>query len=293
MQLDLFEDSRDVMLRNDAISALLSRDATATTRALTRLETEYPDDPSLPRLTALQHRLALAIVAPLSRQTAGEVLHATDGIVPAAQQTLGASAEAWLAPLWVEMAEASRGLTFDANDEMVHAAPFLLRAGKWVDAIACLETIPSWRRQPVPLAWKITATARIAGVDALWPYIAELSWMASARAQSLMPRLQLSELTTLISSFDAEFEGESSIDDFAWFPAWLLIAHPRLAEALRKAETGAGRAPERCARLVLSLLALERQGRHADVLRARKKLRDAHACLFELYMRNRAVSVVR
>ena len=38
--------------------------------------------------------------------------------------------------------------------------------------------------------------------------------------------------------FDADFEGAGTPDDFAWFPAWALIADSRLAECLRLAQAG-------------------------------------------------------
>jgi hypothetical protein len=44
MQLDIFNDSRDVMLRNDVLSALQRYDAAGARRALQALANEYPDD---------------------------------------------------------------------------------------------------------------------------------------------------------------------------------------------------------------------------------------------------------
>jgi hypothetical protein len=44
MQLDLFNDRRDVMLRNDVLSALQRYDAAGARGALQALANEYPDD---------------------------------------------------------------------------------------------------------------------------------------------------------------------------------------------------------------------------------------------------------
>jgi hypothetical protein len=44
MQLDIFNDSRDVMLRNDVLLALQRYDAAGARRALQALASEYPDD---------------------------------------------------------------------------------------------------------------------------------------------------------------------------------------------------------------------------------------------------------
>jgi hypothetical protein len=92
-------------------------------------------------------------------------------------------------------------------------------------------------------------------------------------------------LNKLVRSFNVEFDGKDN--DFAWFPVWLLIMHPQLADRFQGTQPGANTAVERCARLILNLLALKPQGRHADLVGGRKKLRDAHHGLFERYMRTR------
>jgi hypothetical protein len=117
--------------------------------------------------------------------------------------------------------------------------------------------------------------------------------MAPRRAEALIERVKMAELTPLVRSFNTEFEGEGTANDFAWFPAWLLIVHPGLRDRFHGAQAGANTPPERCARLVLELLAFERQGRHAMLVEGRKKLRDAHRMLFERYMQSRPASPIR
>ena len=293
MQLDIFEHSRDVMLRNSVIGTLRIRNAAATARAIDELAAEYPGDSMLPVFKLLCDRLSSRVTGPLNRASAGELLRAIEGTIAAAQRVFGNEAEDWLSPFWVELATATRGLAFDARDEAVHAAPFLLRAGKWAEASACIESIPSWRRKPAPLAWKMEATARMNGMDLLWPLLAELSWMAPRRAEALTERLKLSELTPLVRSFNADFEGEGTANDFAWFPAWVLIVHPGFRDRFQGAQAGANTPSERCARLVLELLGFERQGRHAVLIEGRRKLRDTHRMLFERYMQSRSASPIR
>jgi hypothetical protein len=111
--------------------------------------------------------------------------------------------------------------------------------------------------------------------------------MAPRRAQDLTLRLALPELERLVRSFDAEFEGEGTPDDFAWFPAWVLITDDRLRDGLRLTQDGANTRPERSARIVLGLLSLERQGRHSEMIEGRKKLREVHPGLFAQYMQSR------
>ena len=288
MQLDIFEHSRDVVLRNATIDALRLRDADAGARALAALLAEYPADPLLPAFGVLREKLHSAISTPLAREAAVALLQETGGAVAAAaHEVFGQAAHAWLAPLWVELAAIIVHFPFDSDAEELHAAPLLLRAGRWADAVASVESIASWRRQPAPLAWMIEARSRIAGFDAIWPLFAELTWMAPQRARALWPRLDLPELDNLVRGFDAEFEGEGAADDFAWFPAWVLIVDHRRAGSLHLAQDGAHARPETCARSVLGLLALERQGRHAELVQGRRRLREAHPVLFARYMQDR------
>jgi hypothetical protein len=287
MQLDIFEHSRDVMLRNAAIDALRNRDVAAITGAIAALAAEYAGDPLLPALTQLLERLRLSIAAPPDRATATEVLRLTENAVTAAQHVLGAGAGAWLSPLWTDLATAIADFRFDPDNEELHTAPLLLRAGNAAEAARKIEAIASWRRQPAPLAWKIEAEYRVSGLAATWPLLAELSWLAPPRAATLAARLRDPELNKLLSRFDAQFEGDGETGDFAWFPAWTLIAEPGWASAMRLAQHGADTPAERCAWLVLNLLLLERQGRHTDIIDGRMKLRAAHPGLFELYMRSR------
>ena len=67
MQLDIFADSRDVMLRNDVLSALQRYDARETQQTLRRLSDEYPDDDSIPQLTVLAAALDLRSTTSFSK----------------------------------------------------------------------------------------------------------------------------------------------------------------------------------------------------------------------------------
>lgn len=288
MQLDIFEHSRDVVLRNAAIDALRQRDAAACERAAATLAAEYGADPLLPAFGVLCEKLRSPVAGRLAREAAIAILQETEGAVSAAaHRVFGRDAHAWLAPLWVELAAAIADYPFDSGHEALHAAPLLLRAGHWADAVARVESIASWRRQPAPLAWMIEARCRIDGFDAIWPLLAELAWMAPRRARTFAPALALPELDQLVRGFDAEFEGEGTADDFAWFPAWAVIADGRLAPGLRLTQGGANTPAECCARLVLGLLVLERQGRHDELIERRRILRETHPVLFVRYMQGR------
>ena len=112
----------------------------------------------------------------------------------------------------------------------------------------------------------------------------ELAWIDASRFGTLARRLGAG--ITLVDGFDAGFEPDEEAD-LAWFPAWTLIAEPALAIMFRETQVCSDTAPERAARLVMELLTLERQERHADLVFHRKRLRDLHAGLFSRYMSTR------
>ena len=288
MQLDIFEHTRDVVLRNAAIDTLRERDTGACAQAVAALGAEYGADPLRSAFSILCAKLRSPVPKPIAREVAIAILQELDDTVaPAAHAVFGKEAQAWLSPLCAELAAAIADYPFDSGRESLHAAPLLLRAARWTHAAACTEAIASWRRQPAPLAWMIEAKSHVAGFDAIMPLLAELAWMAPQRAQALAPRLELPALDRLLQGFDAEFEGEGTPDDFTWFPAWALIADSRLAECLRLSQSGANTRSEYCARVVLNLLLFERQGRHAELVEGRRKLRELHPALFARYMQGR------
>lgn len=289
MQLDIFEHSRDVILRNTVIDAVKRRDADACEAAIAALATEYPADALLPDMAELRHRLRAAPLRAglLAAEAASVLREAEERVEPAARRVLGTGAEIWLAPFWCELAQAIAGFPFDSRVETLHAAPFFMRGGDWRAALASVETIASWRRQPAPLAWMIEARFHVDGIDVAWPLIAELAWMAPHRAMPLLQRLDDARLARLLRTFSTEFEDSDAPDGFMWFPAWGMIEDADLADRLKLAEKGSGTLAECCARLVMTLLALERQGRHAELVENRRRLRDINGGLFALYMQRR------
>lgn len=290
MQLDIFNDSRDVMLRNDVLSAIEARQASSARLALPRLAAEYPQDKAIPLLETLVRALEF----PSCRfAESGAALaarnHLETSLQPATALLMApAQARRWMAREWRLLAEAATGLAFTASAAPAHSAPCWLRAGDWAAAEAAVMTIPSWRRIPLPLSWMAEARLGRKGFEDALPLLAELAWLSPSGFADLSDRLEDPLLARLLREFAAEFENDADADpDLAWFPAWCLIAKPSLAPLLRQTEPGLGRNPERAARLMLDILALEQQGNHQLLLSERKKLRRLHSGLFARYMRTR------
>ena len=295
-QLDLFEHSQDTMLCNDVLDALLRRDAVAAGQAHAALAALAPQHEALAPLgTLIAALVAAADTAPFSgtgeAARAGEQLERD--VAPAARAQFGAaSAARWLAPLWCRLAERAVALPFRAAQPDDHAVPLWLRSGDPAAARAAAQAvagIESWWRQPVPLGWMAQARHATDGLDAVWPLLAELAWLAPARLDAVARACDDSLLGRLLRRFDDDFDPgpPSGPDALAWFPAWLLIDQPALLPRLREARRGADGEPERCFRLLVELLGLERQGRHRELIDGRRRLRDRQPALYAAYMKSR------
>jgi hypothetical protein len=289
MQLDIFEHSSDVMLRNDVIHALLQRDAAAGRAACDRLAQQCPAEESLSALRALAERLEDTDRRPFSDHAAlGHARQAVEALMPLAERVFGPLAAAkWLAPLWEDLALRAEALPFRADSAQDHAVPHWLRAGHWSAAAQAVGAIESWRRIPAPLAWMTEARLRMLGLLATWPLIAELGWLSPGRLDKLLRQSPDPALSTLVRKFGATFEGDGSADDAAWFAAWVLTERPDIAEHVAGAQPSQHTAPERALRTLVELLRLERQGRQRDIVERRKQLRDLHPALYQAYMKNR------
>lgn len=300
-QLDLFADSRDVILRNETIEALRAEDWSAAYPAWGKLRAEYPNDACLEPMKVLLDALTSPLRTGLS-DSKGEAEEALvrmeQDIVPAARRVFGAEAAAsWLDAFWRALALAVAGLPYQPNSPQLYAAALWLRAREWEAAAAAVTTIPSWRRIPQPLAWMCQARLASQGLAVAWPLLVELAWLHPAGFGALVPHLDTPVLSRLMRRFDLEFAVEEAGADGAvlveesarltWFPAWALAAEPGLAAVFRLAEMSDDAAPVQAARQMLQLLILEREGRHGEVVAGRKRLRQLHAGLFASYMLTR------
>ncbi|MFM0515053.1 hypothetical protein [Paraburkholderia sp. RL17-373-BIF-A] len=291
-QLDIFADSRDVMLRNDVLEQLQRRDAVSARTALEQLATGYPDDGALPAMSVLVRELERAPTAPFADHAALAIArrHLEDEVVPAARRVLPAqTGHAWLAPCWRALADRAATLAFLRADADSHSAPLWLLAGDWAAASEAAQSIESWWRIPAPLAWITEARYRAQGLDAAWPLLAELAWLAPARFAALLPVLGDASLDALRRRFDAEFPGTGEVDDDAWFPAWLLVIKPALAGRLAEARVQREQAASRATALLGEILRREHEGDQHELVSLREELSRLHAGLFDAYMATRRV----
>ena len=306
------------MLRNDLAHAVLARDTALANQALASLTRGYPGDPAIAHgklLVLVLQDAAESVAQSAARSAAGSAAqsgpqtaanaaqaraakrrHFNDSVVAAAIELLGAPAAApWLSPARERLARQHAGLPWDAHRSDDHAAPLWLAAGRWQEAADAIAGIASWRRIPTPLAWMLQAQYRLHGVDAAWPLLAELAWLAPQQLPELSRTLADPLLLRLLKRFDAHFDahfeddGASADDepDLAWFPAWVLTDTAALAPHLAAAQPGQNRRAEQAFRALVVILGLERQGRHGQLMQHRKVLRDLHVGLYRAYMATR------
>ena len=210
MQLDIFNDSRDVMLRNDVLSALQQYDTAATRRALQALANEYPDDVDQVYFGSVVNALEGRSTVPFDRHEAA--LQARQALSQEIQPAVAhvfprQSGATWLAPLWAELAGRAAALPFRADHEDAHAAPLFVLAARWAEASDAISRIASWRRIPAPLCWMTEARYRLDGLDAAWPLLVELAWLSPSRLDQLLSRLGDACVNTLRRNFDTSFDG--------------------------------------------------------------------------------------
>ena len=299
MQLDIFDHSRDVMLRNDVLQALEQYDAARARVASAALFQESPTDDSLLALRilteAVEARARLAVQRELFADHAALCrarLALQELVGPAALSQMGQKGAAvWLRPFWQDLVLGSAHLPFRAAAEQDHAAPLLLQMGDWQGAVDAVARIESWRRIPAPLAWMTQARLHVYGLQATWGLLAELAWLSPQRLDALVQGAPDPTLPRLKDQFEDEFEAAcDSADaaaDLAWFPAWVLTSRPQYAAFLAQAQPSLHGAPEQAMRLLVNLLGLERQGRHHDIVNLRKSLRDLNPWLYGAYVKTR------
>ena len=99
-QLDLFEDSRNVLLNNDVLKALAAYDTDAATLAVTALHNVFPQHHDLPDHRQLIEQLSDFRRALQPNSLPNRHLQLTQTLLPLARQLFGsAQATIWARPL--------------------------------------------------------------------------------------------------------------------------------------------------------------------------------------------------
>jgi hypothetical protein len=285
MQLDLFLDSRDTQLRNEAINALRRRDGEALRQAIAGLRAEYPGDNGLADLDLLTGVEDEITDVPNEPARIAERLAFIDTeMFPALRRLLGKdNAARWLEPVFSGLAGAPAASVFRREHAFTHAGALFLRGSGLVAARAAIRHIPSWRRIPEPLAWMTEIAWRENRPEEYWPLSVELAWIAPPLFDSVLSRAAPEAVRHLYGAFLSEFETDDESRASAWFPAWLLVEHSELLDHFRPIDPHPSD-PARCAALLVNLLTCERNGLSSRLLGQRSQLRSLAPRLFARYM---------
>lgn len=290
MQLDIFNDSRDTMLRNEVVDALECRQAVHALSALRALADEFPRDGTTAPAELLIRAIESDVTAAFQdHDDAGRArLALVHEIQPAAIRVLGAQrAPNWLAPLWHAMARRSALLPFRADRPDEHAVAFLLIAHDWKAAVEAVSGIASWRRIPQTLAWMTQARYRLDGLTAVWDLMAELSWLSPERLAQVARSWGDPVLDKKLVKFGATFDGAGTTQDLEWFAAWVLTDEPGLPPSLAKAQRSRWTAAEQAMRAMVEILGFERQGCQRELIDRRKVLQALSPDVYRSYMATR------
>jgi hypothetical protein len=290
-QLDLFLDSRAVMLANEAIDALSARDAAHAAAALDRLRREAPGHPAQPALETLGDALAGWRKPDADPAAIVRAVQWLDNeIAPAAGRALGPAAQAFVRGFFRDLADAARGLAYEPARATAHRAWLCLRCGEWGEAEEAARAIPGSNRNPDALHWLCVARYHRYGLAAARSSLFALAWHAPQRLPSILAELGDELLDRDWQAFDraSEWEGVQESELPAWFPAWYLLEHPVVGKELSDAAFP-DTPPAGAARLLAELVELERQGNQPKLAGRRERLRRLNPGFFSLYMTRRTV----
>lgn len=104
-----------------------------------------------------------------------------------------------------------------------------------------------------------------------------------------MAALRDASLDALRRRFDADFIGTGEIEDYVWFPAWLLVVKPALASRLGEARVQRELHASRASALLGEILRREHEGDQHELVSLREELSRLHTGLFDAYMATRKV----
>jgi hypothetical protein len=290
VQLDLFLDSRDVVLANDAIEALIAGEAARADEAIERLQCEQPQHHALGSLRRLLREL-LEPSGSLDDATgvaaAAERLECE--VARAARDALGQRAGEFLAQLWIGLAQAPGAQTYAPRLPQAYRASLYLHCDRPDAAIEAAAAVPAWETNCDALRWLAIGSFRVGDVARGLEATMRLALIAPPQLPAVMKQIHGELLEREYAAFQARCDwlaGDSTAA--AWFPAWYLIEHPGADLGLHSdnlPDTPASRA----ATLLTGLLTLERRGHSAQPISARRRLRELVLDLFDLYMARRRV----
>ncbi|MBK1716162.1 hypothetical protein [Thiocystis violacea] len=221
-QLDLFQDSGELLLEDAIRLALAERRGDAAREQVAQLMRANPRHPRLGGFLRLIQCIDAGDgqVDGNARERSAEL----EAIDPVARDLLGHRARDVLAVLWSDLAQQLAGEPFDPTRPQRHASHAWARAGRWDAVRDSVERLADWRERPALVrlhaesAWhrRDPVTARRDWIWLCWehPLYAERAFVSTD-----FPDPWLASLWRAFGDLDPPLETED-------FPAWLLLHDP-------------------------------------------------------------------
>jgi hypothetical protein len=288
-QLDLFLDGRDAILVHDIVTSLVARDLERVATGLAQLQHEHPAHPDLSSLTLLASSLQAPLLsAPTPAALTARIDELERRVAPAGRRYLGADAAAFLRPAWEMLAARAATLPFESTHPRAHPGWLCQQYGDWGAVRTAIAAEPDWTTIPLLRYWMSLARHHLGEPEAALCLWLSLCWMDPALFVLHAPTFPSAPVRDAWTAFErtASFEEQTAeaTDTAAWFPAWLLVRHPGLANLFRTEEVPEAGAATRAFRVLLSLLPLEREGLTQDVVSQRRALQSISPGFFHHYL---------
>ena len=228
-QLDLFRDGRPVRLSNALRLALLNDDAEAAAVAHRELADFDATHHWLVPAKALIAALRTSIPANFEEALAALACLEEEWI-PAAMAILGEDSRDWLHRKWRDVGGALEGGPFDPETPDRHASYAYERCEDWLSVERCILAVPDFSVQPVLLERMAEAVWRQRRWKDAARFWFELCWSAPDRFQGLMDHGAVLDPVLGDGWETWQDQDLESLASPVWFPAWMLIHEPKIAE---------------------------------------------------------------
>lgn len=230
-QLDLFLDGQTVRLTNALRLALLNEDAEAAVIA----HRELAEFDSAHHWLAQANALIAALRTPLPtnhEEALAGMASLEEEWVPAALAVLGEDSREWLHRKWRDVGGALADRPFDPEFPDRHASYAYERCEDWLSVERCILAAPDFLAQPVLLERMAEAVWRQRRWKDAARFWFELCWSAPDRFQGLMDHGAVPD-PVLREGWNRWLDQDiESATSPAWFPAWMLIHEPKIAELM-------------------------------------------------------------
>lgn len=280
-QLDLFRDNPGTIAFNELRAAVLAGDVGRARSSLERLTGHDAHHPLATHARTLM--AAMEAPAPEGAGQGFEWLHSLErDWLQAAAALLGADdGRDFLVPMWRCAGRALDSAPFDPARPKRHASWAYLQGQDWANLKRSVLAVQGYETAPVLLGRLAEAEWRQGNRTQAVECWFALCWRAPAAFEQLVETSDFPDRGVARAWHLAQDQDVEPALSSEWFPAWMLLQEPRLADQSTSCDGQDG--PRRAFDVVRTLLA----GNHGDHrnIPFRKELRTLHPGLLSCYLK--------